>query len=231
MKPFKNIIYFFLSLQEKWLLRNLRNTIGIKYNSNRKKYYGDGYFLSLDTIAETEKNKIEDLIRLTLKNANYEPENLLDYIKKQGTPIYYINNNKYLNSIGENEGFIYPQNGAKAIYISLLTDNKFSLKTPEMFILTKGEINKYYFIYHFYNWFCFKQKIKGMDLESQNLLKKYLFNANDEDFKNIQLADIYKLKDAIKQDKYAIEFVFKLCQQYEGAKKALGNLKNNGTKI
>ena len=43
--------------------------------------------------------------------------------------------------------------------------------------------------------------------------------------------DIYKLKDAIKQDKAAIEFVFRLCQQYEGAKKALNKLKDNGANL
>ena len=100
-----------------------------------------------------------------------------------------------------------------------------------MFILTKGEINKYYFIYHFYNWYTFKHGIAGIDSESQILLNKYLFNATDKDFDNLQLADIYKLKDAIKQDKSAIEFVFKLCQKYDGTKKALEKLKDNGANL
>ena len=42
---------------------------------------------------------------------------------------------------------------------------------------------------------------------------------------------VYKLKDAIKQDKASIEFVFKLCQNYDGAKKALEKLKNDGAKL
>ena len=46
-----------------------------------------------------------------------------------------------------------------------------------------------------------------------------------------QLADIYKLKDAIRQDKAAIEFVIKLCQKYESAKNALEKLKNKGASI
>jgi hypothetical protein len=63
------------------------------------------------------------------------------------------------------------------------------------------------------------------------LLKQYLFDSSSENINKLQLADIYKLKDAIKQDKSAIEFVFKLCQQYEGAKNALNKLKDDGANI
>lgn len=88
-----------------------------------------------------------------------------------------------------------------------------------MFVLSKGAINKYYFLYHFYNWYAFKNNIMGLDREAQELLNKYLFVTTDT--KNLQLADIYKLKDAIRQDKAAIEFVIKLCRNYEGTKQAL----------
>ena len=66
-----------------------------------------------------------------------------------------------------------------------------------------------------------------MDSESQKLLKKYLFENSDT--KELQLADIYKLKDAIKQDKASIEFVVKLCRNYDGAKQALDKMKNDGS--
>ena len=45
----------------------------------------------------------------------------------------------------------------------------------------------------------------------------------------MQLADIYKLKDAIKQDKASIEFVIKLCRNYDGTKQALNKMKNKGS--
>ena len=56
---------------------------------------------------------------------------------------------------------------------------------------------------------------------------KYLNGENDT--KELQLADIYKLKDAIKQDKASIEFVIKLCRNYDGAKQALDKMKNDGS--
>ena len=62
-------------------------------------------------------------------------------------------------------------------------------------------------------------------------LNKYLLNPKDENMKKLQLEDIYKLKNAISQDKASIEFVFKLCQQYETSKQALNKLKNDGINL
>ena len=63
------------------------------------------------------------------------------------------------------------------------------------------------------------------------MLNKYLLNPKDENMKKLQLEDIYKLKNAISQDKASIEFVFKLCQQYETSKQALNKLKNDGINL
>jgi hypothetical protein len=227
----KNIIYFILNLQEKILRARLKNTINAKNNSKRKKYFQDGCLLSLESVADEEKNKMEGELSLILKQADYEPEKLLEYIKLKGTGVYYIKNPKALYSVGENEGFIYPQDGLKAAYLSLLTGRNFVLKTDEMFILSKGNINKFYFIYHLYNWYAYKHGISGVDSDSVFMLNKYLFNATDEEINKLPLADIYKLKDAIKQDKDAIEFVFKLCKDLEGAKNAFLKLTENGTSI
>ena len=231
MSLFKNIVLLVLSIQEKMLTRSLNKTLGVKSTSKRKKYFQEGCLLSLDTIADSDKQKMEEELALILKTANFDPKEVLKYIQNHGTKVYYVDNAKSLHSIGENEGFIYPQKGSKAIYLSLLTERKFAFKTSEVFVLTKGEINQYYFIYHFYNWYAYKHGIAGLDTESQELLKKYLFNSSEEEFSKLQLADIYKLKDAIKQDKASIEFVFKLCQQYEGAKKALEKLQKDGANL
>jgi len=231
MNIIKNIIFTILSIQENLLRASLKKTIGIKNTSKRRSIRQNGCFLTLETLAEAEKTRMEEELGLILKQASYEPEQLLDFVKSQGTPVYYIDNPNILYSVGENEGFIYPQKGAKALYISSITTKNFKLNTPDMFILSKGKINKFYFIYHFYNWYSFKHGISGMDSESITMLNKYLLNATDEEINKLQLADIYKLKDAIKQDKASIEFVFKLCRDMEGAQKAFGKLKNGGADI
>lgn len=228
MQLVKNIIYNILSIQEKILRHRLSRTIGAKSLSKRKRRFSNGCMLDLNTLAEAEKQKLEDELTLILKNSDYMPEKILSYIEKQGTKVFYLANaSKILNPIGENEGFIYPASGAKALYLSISTNQGIKFNTNEMFVLSKGEINRYYFIYHFYNWYAFKHNIAGMDSESQELLKKYLFS--DAETKNLQLAEIYKLKDAIKQDKASIEFVIKLCRNFEGAKQALDKLQNQGS--
>ena len=179
-------------------------------------------------MAENEKQELEDKLINILKTYDYNPLKILEYIKSQGTDVFFINDaKKLLNPLGENEGFIYPQSGAKALYLSLGVCKSFSIKTKEMFVLSHGEINKYYFIYHFYNWYAFKNNIAGMDTYSQELLKKYLFSSSD--IKELQLSEIYKLKDAIRQDKASIEFVIKLCRNYDGAKQALNKMHKEGS--
>ena len=49
MSLFKDIIYFFLSVQEKILTKRLNKTLGIKNDSKRKKYYANGCFTKFNS--------------------------------------------------------------------------------------------------------------------------------------------------------------------------------------
>ena len=230
MKFVKDIIYNILFLQETFLKMRLSRTIGVKNLSKRKKYFSNGIMLDLNALADEEKEKLEAEIFNILKTYNFEPKKILEYVEKQGTKVHYLQESKkILYPIKENEGFICPAKGAKALYLSLAINKKPKLKTDGMFVLSKGEINKYYFIYHFYNWFAYKKGIAGLDSESQELLKRYLLTPADT--KELQLDEIYKLKDAIKQDKASIAFVIKLCQRYEGTKNAIEKMKDGGAKL
>lgn len=231
MNLFKNFIYHILSLQEKMITKSLSKTLGAKNYSKRKRVFSNGCLLNLDSVAENERIKMEEDLIQILKDANFDPNNILNYIKMYGTEIFYIDNEKSLNALGENAGFIYPQKGLSALALSILTKQKCKFETNEMFILTKGELNTYYFMYNFYNWYAYKHGISGIDREAQELLNKYLYNSGDEEIAKLQLNEIYKLKDAIKQDKLAIEFVFKLCQNYESSRKALEKLKQDGAQV
>ena len=231
MDLFKKIVLLILSIQEKMLTKSLANTLGQANIVKQKRVFQNGCLLSLNSVAESEKQRFEEELELILKSCHYEPNEILEYIKKHNTDVFYIDSAKLLHSIGENEGFIYPQKGAKALYISSITSKSLKIKTKEMFILTKGEVNKYSFIYHFYNWYTFKHGLSGIDSDSQKMLNKYLFDSQEEDFNKLQLSDIYKLKDAINQDKAAIDFVFKLCKKYFGAQEAIKKIKNDGASI
>ena len=228
MQLLKDFIYKCLSVQEKFLRLRLSKTLGIKNMSKRKRHYSEGCTVDLNSIAEEEKQKLEDMLLNILKKYDYNQKKILEYIQKQGTEVVLAKDAKrILHPLGENEGFIYPAKGAKALYLSLSLFGRIKFKTNELFVLSEGNINKYYFLYHLYNWFAYKHNIEGMDTESHELLQKYL--CENSDTKELQLADIYKLKDAIRQDKASIEFVIKLCRNYEGAKQALTKMQNNGS--
>ena len=230
MENLKKLIYLVLGIQEKFLRYRLSKTLKPEYVAKKKQNYSNGCLLELQSLAEAEKQKFEDELVELLKKADYDPEKLLRYAEVTGTKVVFINNASYiLNSIKENEGFLLPQKGLKALYLSIALFKQFKLSTDAMFVLSKGQINKYYFLYHYYNWFAFQNNIAGMNCEAQNLLKKYLFDNNDT--KELHLSDIYRLKDAINQDKASIEFVIKLCRNYDGAKSALEKIKKQGAKI
>ena len=97
MKLLKNIIYNILSVQETILRKRLSATIGAKHLSKRKRRYSNGCTLDLNSMAEAEKQKLEEEMNLILKKYDYEPEKILEYIKNQGTGVYYLEKALELN--------------------------------------------------------------------------------------------------------------------------------------
>ena len=67
MKLLKNIIYNILSVQEKILRHKLSATLGAKHGSKRKRLYSNGCTLDLSSMAEVEKQKLEEELNLILK--------------------------------------------------------------------------------------------------------------------------------------------------------------------
>ena len=128
MFKFGDIIYKFLELQEKILRFRLAKTIGAKNNSKRKIRYADGCKLDLNSLAEVEKERFENELIGILTRFEYNPRKILEYVRTQGTGVKFVNNaDKVLTLIQENEGFISPTTGLKALYLSLAFDNKFAL--------------------------------------------------------------------------------------------------------
>ena len=116
MQIFKKLLYNILAIQEKLLRAQLSKTIGVKNNSKKKRHYFGGCTIDLSTLAENEKQKLEEEMTLILKKYNYEPYEILKYIEKQGTKVFYLDNaSKFLTPFGENEGFIYAAKGSKAL--------------------------------------------------------------------------------------------------------------------
>lgn len=209
MNLFKNIVLFILSVQEKILLKKLNKPLSKK----NKTYFTNGCYLAFDSINESERLRMEDELGLILKACNYNSIEILEYIEKHNIKIYDLNSN-LLKFIKLNSGFIYPQKGLRALYLALITQKRLKFKTDAMFIINKNNIDKYLFMYHFYNWYMYRQGIQGIDSESQFLLNKYL-NSSEDSLKILKLDEMIQLKEAIKQDKCAIDFILKLCAKLD----------------
>ncbi len=173
------------------------------------------------------EEKIKKLFEKFLNN----PEKLFEYIKCANTPIHKIKYaDKILSLIGENEGFILPQKGLKALYLNLILNKKFSLKTKEMFVLRNYNVNLYAFIYQFYNWYGFKMNLTGFEQDSQEYFKHVFKICESDKIQELSFEEIMKLKSAIKRDLEAIKFTISFVKEKSMAKKNLDRIKQ-GQKV
>lgn len=186
--------------------------------------------LTIKNKDEEKKVNIEKLEKIILQSIN-EPQKLFSYIKGSKTKVYHnIFADKILKVIKEDEGFIYPKTGFKALYLNLIFNKKTSLNSPEMFILRNLDVNVYAFIYQFYNWYCFKMKLDGFEAQTQEQFKHVFEICETSKINDLSLDEILSLKSAIKRDKEAIDFVLNFTKKYSMAKKSLKKIKQ-GQKV
>lgn len=227
---FKDIKYFFLSQKEKQLQKQLKKTTKRSFtNKTSKTIFGSAANVTLNS----ETQKLIQLVRTNVstivKKVNCDPEELLNYVKAANTPVYKINNaDKLLNVIREEEGLIYEQEGLTALYLSLITGQGIKFKTPPMFILREGEIDKYYMLHHFYRWFSIKSNLPGFEYNIQKKFKQFLIDDSDETLKKFTMEDIIGLKEAIARDQEATDFVLQYTKEIEGSKNVIDKIKTDG---
>ncbi len=183
-------------------------------------------------VLDDMKRKVTEEIAPIIKENIKTPEKILDYIEKNGTKVYRLKNaKKILSAIGEQEGFITPIRGMKAVYLNFSLRGKFSTRTDEMFVLNNSEIDIYTMAHQFYKWCGWKAKMPGYDNQTQENFKKvWLFN-KDVNIQNLTYKELANLKEAIHRDIEAIDFVIKLAQENEGIKKGFNNIQNGGADI
>lgn len=189
-----------------------------------------GATLSIKKQSETEqtsKLKIKKIVEQYLDN----PKKIFEYIKGAKTSII-INKNadKILAFIGEDEGFIYPKKGLKALYLNLLLNNKISFSTNDMFVMRSYDINIYALIYQFYNWYCYKMKLDGFEIKTQEKFKHVFKYCETSKINELSFEEILNMKSAIKRDIEAIDFVKEIVSDVKMAKKNLDKIKH-GEKV
>lgn len=187
---------------------------------------GKDYTLRFDSAFEERKKEIQKQVAEIVKQKKNNPYKLISYIKKHNTKVYKLKNaNKILSLINENEGFITPQKGLKALYLNIILNKKLSFCFEECFIMRDMVLDPYYTIHQFYSWFAYKSGFAGYEYEAQSKLKA-IFNSknkNDEICK-LSISDIFAVKEAVRRDIEALDFVIALAKNTEGAKKAFNKM-------
>lgn len=227
----KNIKYFFLAQKEKNIQNRLKKTTKRSFtNKTSKTIFGTAANVTLNSETQKLIELVKTNVSTIIKKVDCNPEELLNYVKAANTPVYKINNaDKLLNLIQEEEGLIYEQKGIIALYLSLITGQGIKFKTPPMFIMRDGEIDKYYMLHHFYRWFSIKSNLPGFEYEIQKKFKQFLVDNSDETIKKFTMEDIIGLKEAIARDQEATEFVLQYTKEVEGSKNVIDKIKTDGS--
>ncbi len=203
---------------------------------NNKTYLTANETLELNSKNKQSNRDIKNKAKLIIKEYDGKPENILDYIKSQGTPVIKAKYaEKVLIFLKEDEGFIYPQKGLRALILSVAINIlspdkkiKIGLKTPEMFFMRSKPANFYFLVHQFYHWMSFKHNLDNFDENALYNFKNIASNElSDKDINNMSVSQILSMKDTIARDVEAIEFVKEITKELIGIKKALNKLKHD----
>lgn len=219
-----------LSIQEKILQHRLGKSLKGSYsNKTSKTILSATEHITLKTQTEKKKELVKRNIAEIIKNCKNNPQELMEYVKNEGTKVHRIHNSdKLLNAIGENEGFITELQGLKALYLNLLTNEGISLKSKPVFIMRNGNIEPVLMLHNFYKWYSMKTGLPGFDYKTQEMFKKYMKNINT-DISRLSTEDILNLQEAIDRDKEATAFCLEIAQQTKGAENVLKKISKEGS--
>ena len=194
---------------------------------------------SLSFTEETEKKKkeINEYTKTIVKKYINNPDKLMQYIKMNGASVYRIKDaEKILAKIGEEEGFITPLKGVKALALNLILSviskekPSFCLSTKELFVFDVKNMEIYTIARAFYKYQGYKHCLPGYDYKSQETFKKMYKKKNTPaPFNNCSINDMYACKEAISRDLESINFTIELSVEYENAKKALDKIKETNS--
>ena len=105
---FKQIKYFFLSLQEKNLQQKLKNTTKRSFtNKTTKTIFGTAANVTLNTETKRLIELVNSNVSAIVKKTNCNPDELLAYVKAANTPVYRIKNADKLLKYSENYGIMH----------------------------------------------------------------------------------------------------------------------------
>ncbi len=229
---------FILKLQNfLYKIRTKKLNSTFKNGSSKMIFHGENELI-LSAETELKKTELNKKIKEIVKTKLDDPEKLLNFISTEGTDVFRIKNaNLILKLVGEEEGFITPAIGLKALFINLFVNllvyNKLiiSFKSNEMFILRPLKVDIYYMIHQFHKWYSYKLGLPGFNFKEQENFKHIFKTLKQEDISNLTLSEIISLKEAIARDIEAIDFVVNLCKEFDTSKKLLNRIKTGNSVV
>ncbi len=218
----------FLAMRERMLAKKLSKTFGSSFQNKTSKTILSG-METMTLSAETDKKREQVLNSVTeiMISAKNNPQKMLDYIKSTGTKVYVIkNNSKLLKNLGEEDGFILPADGIKAVTLNLALNNAFSFKTPAMFVFREEMLDEYYILQQFYKWFSYRSGLPGFDTRTQNIFKKYMTKGYD--ISKLTLEETLMLQEAVARDTEATDFAIEVARLRDGGRNVLNKMQKEG---
>lgn len=183
--------------------------------------------LSFDSKTKEKMQKLKCAVKKIVKKNIKTPEKLLEYVEKSGTRVIKIPYaDKILSYVGEQEGFITPKSGFEALYLNIVLNKKIAFKTPEMFVLRDLPVNIYVMSHQFHKWYSYKMELPGYDYATQENFKRIFEFSDPKKVQQLSYSEVMSLKEALRRDVDAIEFVLELSKEQEGSKKTLDKIKN-----
>lgn len=190
--------------------------------------------LKLSTKTEEIKKEIHAELKAKIKKYITTPEKLLQYYQLKGIKVYRIKNaENLLSKLGEEEGFITPLKGIKAILVNCLITKEFNFSTKEMLIFDTGKLEIYTLSRALYKYYGYKKNLPGYDYKSQEVFKNIYSKRKNSNkaFEKCSIQDILACKEALARDIESIKFTVELSNEYQNAKAALKKLKESSANI
>lgn len=221
-----------LKLQQENQQKRLAKLATSYSNGTSKTVFHGELELQLTSETENIKAELDKKVKEITKEKLNNPEKLLEFINEEGTDVFRLKNaDIFLQLIGEEEGFIPPTKGFKALLLNLFVNFAtykkivISFKSTDMFILRPLAVDIYYMIHQFHMWYAFKLGLPGFEFKDRENFKKVFKSLKQEDISNLTLGEIITLKETIARDTEAIDFVVNLCKEYDSSKKLVNKIK------
>jgi len=207
-------------------------------NSTSKHAMTSSCTLKLSTETEKQKKLINEELKNLIKKYINTPEKLIQYMQLKGMKVYKFRNaSKILEKLGEEEGFLTPLKGIKALILNLVTgilfENKIKIcfSTKEMFIFNIDNTEIYTLARALHKYYGYKKNLPGFDYKSQEVFKKVYNNSKNHSspFDKCSIKQMYACKEAIARDLESINFTIELSVEYERSQKALCKIKDTNS--